>query len=101
MMQILMHPLTLIWAIIALIGFVMALKNPGKLYMYLSAASAGAAFLAFFDAPILFQLIMAVLAAVTAALLGEGVINHYLFVFILIDIAYIILYFLISRVMSK
>lgn len=100
-MQIFMHPLTLVWAILALIGFVMALKNPGRLYMYLSAACAGAAFLAFFDAPLLFQVIMAVLAAITAALLGEGVINHYLVFFIIVDIAYIVLYFLISAVLSK
>lgn len=96
-----MHPMILVWAIIALIAFVMALKNPGRLYMYLSAACAGAAFLAFFDAPLLFQLIMGVLAAITAVLLGEGVINHYLVVLIIVDIAYIVLYFLISAVLSK
>ena len=91
----------MVWAIIALAAFFLALKNPGKLYMYLSAACAGAAFLAFFDASIIFQLIMGVLAAITAALVGEGVINHYLVAFILIDIAYVVLYFLMSSFMPK
>lgn len=86
--------MTAIWATLCALAFIACLKNPGKLYIYAAAGLAGAAIMAFLGAPMIFQLILGVFAAITALLYCEVGIGSYFLVSIAIDIAIIVLFFL-------
>ncbi len=85
--------MTALWAILCALAFIACLKNPGKLYIYAAAGFAGAAIMAFLGASLPLQLILAILATITAILFGEAGIHAYFLIFLAIDAAFILIYF--------
>ncbi len=89
--------MTALWATLCALAFLACLKNPGKLYIYASAGFAGAALMAFLGATLPLQLILGVLATITAVLFGEGGIHAYFLIFLAIDAAIVMIYILFAR----
>ncbi|MEA3343499.1 MAG: hypothetical protein U9Q92_04995 [archaeon] len=89
--------MTAIWATLCALAFLACLKNPGKLYIYAAAGFAGAAIMAFLGASLPLQLVLAILATITAIIFGEAGIHAYFLIFLAIDIAIILIYILFAR----
>lgn len=92
-----MHILFFVWLILGLITFVLCLKNPSSLYIYLATGFAAAAFMAFFGASPTFQLILGTLAVLTAIIFGEGGLHASFLIFAAIDLVVVLIYFLFFR----
>ena len=88
--------MTALWVTMCALAFLACLKNPGKLYIYASAGFAGAAIMAFLGASLPLQLILGLLATITAVLFGEAGIHAYLLIFLAIDAAFILIYILFA-----
>ncbi|MFH1432943.1 MAG: hypothetical protein ABIG84_07035 [archaeon] len=92
-----MHPLFILWAVLAILAFITCLKYPGKLYIYLTAGLAAAAFMALIGASIGFQLVLGILVTITAIIFGEAGIHAALFAFLALDLAVILIYYFLFR----
>ncbi len=88
--------MTALWATLCALAFIACLKNPGKLYIYASVGFAGAALMAFLGAPLILQLILGILATITAVLFGEAGIHAYFLIFLVIDAAIILIYLIFA-----
>ena len=86
-----------VWAVLGILAFIACLRNPGALYIYLASGFLGAAFMAFYDGSFLFQIILGVLVLVTAMIFGEGGVHTYFFVFLAVDVLFVLVHFLFFR----
>ncbi|RLG13367.1 MAG: hypothetical protein DRN71_04920 [Candidatus Nanohalarchaeota archaeon] len=87
-----------LWAVLGILAFIACLRNQGALYIYLASGFLAAAFMAFFGGSFLFQIVLGILVIITAMIFGEAGVHAYFFVFLAIDILFILVYFLFFRV---
>ena len=86
--------MTFVWAVLGILAFITCLRNPGALYIYLASGFLAAAFMAFFDGSFVFQIIFGILVIITAIIFGEAGVHTSFFVFIAIDILFVLVHFL-------
>ena len=87
-----------VWAVLGILAFIACLRNPGALYIYLASGFFAAAFMAFFDGSFVFQIILGISVIITAMIFGEAGVHAYFFVFLGIDVLFVLVHFLFFRV---